>query len=76
MLPIQRDVHRLIVKTSGRLELNLMHLASAIAEEQRCHEVTANHVRAATLSLAGENAHLLASLVEPEEVSRATRAAG
>lgn len=76
MLPIQRDAHRRIVKTSGRLELQVMHLASEIAEQQRCHEVTAEHVRVATLSLANENAHLWASLVESEEVNRAQRAAG
>ena len=76
MLPIKRDAYRRIVKTSGRLELNLMHLASAIAEKQRCHEVTTEHVLEATISLANENAYMLALLVESEDVNRAKRAAG
>jgi hypothetical protein len=76
MLPIQRDARRLVIETSGRLELSLMQLASTIAEKQRCHEVTADHIRAATLSLANGNAGLLASLSEPEDVSHGTRAAG
>lgn len=76
MLPIQRDARRLVIKTSGRLEVNLMQLASAIAEKQRCHEVTVDHIRAATLSLANENAPMLALLVASEEVNHGTRAAG
>lgn len=76
MLPIQRDARRLVIQASGRLELNLMQLASAIAEKQRCHEVTAEHIRAATLSLAAGNATLLAFLAEPKEVNHGTRAAG
>ena len=76
MLSIQKDAYRRIVKISGRLELNLMHLASAIAEKQRCLEVSPEHVRMAALSLADDRARLLALLGESEEVNRAQRAAG
>ena len=76
MFPIQRDARRLVVKISGRLELSLMDLASAIAEKQGCDAVTPDHVQAAARSLSGENAHVLALLVEPEDVIHAARAAG
>ncbi len=74
MLSIGTDARRLVIRLSGRFEVQVMNLARDVANREGATVVSADHVKVATESLAGDNTALLRILGECESANHVRRA--
>lgn len=76
MKSLSKEAYRLISRSSGRFELQILKRAASLAQTRGTGAIESEHVTIAIQELVGDNPGFLQELLDPETAENAERRAG